>query len=80
VRVQIAQTGICGSDVHYWQRGRIGDFILESPIVLGHESSGVIAEVGSAVKNLKVGQKVAVEPGVPCRQYVLYTRYMKVTR
>ncbi|KAL4918382.1 hypothetical protein BDW62DRAFT_210462 [Aspergillus aurantiobrunneus] len=67
VRVQIAQTGICGSDVHYWQRGRIGDFVLESPIVLGHESSGVITEVGSAVKNVKVGQKVAVEPGVPCR-------------
>ncbi|KAL4938250.1 hypothetical protein BDV06DRAFT_232006 [Aspergillus oleicola] len=67
VRVRIAQTGICGSDVHYWQRGRIGDFILESPIVLGHESSGVITEVGSKVKNLSVGQKVAVEPGVPCR-------------
>ncbi|KAL4886123.1 hypothetical protein BJY04DRAFT_229287 [Aspergillus karnatakaensis] len=67
VRVQIAQTGICGSDVHYWQRGRIGDFILESPIVLGHESSGIVTEVGSAVKNLKVGQKVAIEPGVPCR-------------
>ncbi|GAB1214951.1 hypothetical protein ATERTT37_004132 [Aspergillus terreus] len=62
VRVRIAETGICGSDVHYWQRGRIGDFILESPIVLGHESSGVIEEVGSAVKNLKVGQKVAIEP------------------
>ncbi|KAL4959800.1 uncharacterized protein BDV14DRAFT_212128 [Aspergillus stella-maris] len=67
VRVQIAQTGICGSDVHYWQRGRIGDFILESPIVLGHESSGVVVEVGSKVKNLSVGQKVAIEPGVPCR-------------
>ncbi|KAL4866025.1 hypothetical protein BDV12DRAFT_210752 [Aspergillus spectabilis] len=67
VRVQVAQTGICGSDVHYWQRGRIGDFILESPIVLGHESSGIVTEVGSAVKNLKVGQKVAIEPGVPCR-------------
>ncbi|KAL3474426.1 chaperonin 10-like protein [Aspergillus californicus] len=67
VRVQIAQTGICGSDVHYWQRGRIGDFVLQSPIVLGHESAGIITEVGSAVKNLKVGQKVAVEPGVPCR-------------
>jgi D-xylulose reductase len=46
------------------------DFVLESPIVLGHESSGIITEVGSAVKNLKVGQKVAIEPGVPCRQYV----------
>ncbi|KAL3482892.1 chaperonin 10-like protein [Aspergillus germanicus] len=68
VRIQIAQTGICGSDVHYWQRGRIGDFILQSPIVLGHESAGVVTEVGSAVTNLRVGQKVAVEPGVPCRR------------
>ena len=87
VRVQIAQTGICGSDVHYWQRGRIGgsfffspvsshqwnganyiDFVLESPIVLGHESSGTVVEVGSAVKNVKVGDRVAIEPGVPCRQ------------
>jgi D-xylulose reductase len=40
IRVRVAQTGICGSDVHYWQRGRIGDFILTSPIVLGHESAG----------------------------------------
>ncbi|OQE18358.1 hypothetical protein PENSTE_c018G03195 [Penicillium steckii] len=67
VRVQIAQTGICGSDVHYWQRGRIGDFVLNSPIVLGHESSGTVVEIGSAVKNLKVGDRVAIEPGVPCR-------------
>ncbi|KAI3394527.1 hypothetical protein diail_2576 [Diaporthe ilicicola] len=67
VRVHIEQTGICGSDVHYWQRGRIGDFILESPIVLGHESSGTVVEVGSKVKNVKVGDRVAIEPGVPCR-------------
>ncbi|KAK5103459.1 hypothetical protein LTS08_002874 [Lithohypha guttulata] len=65
--VQIGQTGICGSDVHYWQRGRIGDFVLNSPIVLGHESAGVVTEVGSSVKNLKIGDKVAIEPGVPCR-------------
>lgn len=68
VRVHIEQTGICGSDVHYWQRGRIGDFILESPIVLGHESAGTIVEVGSKVKNVKVGDRVAIEPGVPCRR------------
>lgn len=68
VRVLVEQTGICGSDVHYWQRGRIGDFILNSPIVLGHESAGTVVEVGKAVKNVKVGQKVAIEPGVPCRQ------------
>ncbi|OAA68711.1 Alcohol dehydrogenase superfamily, zinc-type [Niveomyces insectorum RCEF 264] len=67
VRVHVEQTGICGSDVHYWQRGRIGDFVLESPIVLGHESAGVVVEVGSKVKNVKVGDRVAIEPGVPCR-------------
>jgi len=67
VRVHIGKTGICGSDVHYWQRGRIGDFILKSPIVLGHESAGVVVEIGSAVKNLKVGDRVAIEPGTPCR-------------
>jgi len=68
VRVHVAQTGICGSDVHYWQRGRIGDFVLKSPIILGHESSGTVVEVGSAVKTLKVGDRVAIEPGVPCRR------------
>ncbi|KFA52698.1 hypothetical protein S40293_08761 [Stachybotrys chartarum IBT 40293] len=68
VRVHIEQTGICGSDVHYWQRGRIGDFVLDSPIVLGHESAGTIAEVGSKVKNIKIGDRVAIEPGVPCRR------------
>lgn len=68
VRVHVAQTGICGSDVHYWQRGRIGDFVLKSPIILGHESSGVVVETGSKVTNLKVGDRVAIEPGVPCRR------------
>ena len=55
VIVQIAQTGICMSDVHYWQRGRIGDFILTTPIVLGHESAGTVVDVGSNVKNIKQG-------------------------
>ncbi|KAI1610490.1 chaperonin 10-like protein [Exophiala viscosa] len=67
VRVEIKQTGICGSDVHYWDHGRIGDFILTTPIVLGHESSGVVVEAGAAVKNVKVGDRVAIEPGIPCR-------------
>lgn len=64
--MRVEQTGICASDVHYWQHGRIGDFILESPIVLGHESVGTVVGVGSKVKNVKVGDRVAVEPGVPC--------------
>ncbi|WP_321927454.1 NAD(P)-dependent alcohol dehydrogenase [Paraburkholderia guartelaensis] len=64
VRIKIAKVGVCGSDVHYYKHGRIGDFIVNEPMVLGHEASGVIAEVGSAVKNLKVGDRVAMEPGI----------------
>ncbi|ORY15759.1 hypothetical protein BCR34DRAFT_622762 [Clohesyomyces aquaticus] len=63
-------TGICGSDVHYWVEGRIGHFIVESPMVLGHESAGVVSSVGDKVKTLKVGDRVAMEPGVPCRRCV----------
>ena len=48
--------GICGSDVHYWKKGRIGDFILMAPMVLGHESSGVVSAVGDGVTHLKVGK------------------------
>jgi len=67
VLVAIKTVGICGSDVHYWTHGRIGDFIVNSPMVLGHESSGVVEEVGSAVLNLKKGDRITLEPGVPCR-------------
>ncbi|KAE8358129.1 alcohol dehydrogenase [Aspergillus caelatus] len=68
VLVHVAQTGICGSDVHYWQRGRIGDYKLTGPMVLGHESSGIVVETGSKVSHLKAGDRVALEPGVPCRR------------
>ncbi|KAF1944657.1 hypothetical protein EJ02DRAFT_340559, partial [Clathrospora elynae] len=63
-------TGICGSDVHYWVEGRIGHFIVESPMVLGHESAGIVHKIGDKVKTLKVGDQVAMEPGVPCRRCV----------
>ncbi|XP_070819989.1 sorbitol dehydrogenase [Chaetodon trifascialis] len=65
VLLQMHSVGICGSDVHYWQHGRIGDFVLTEPMVLGHEASGRVVKVGSAVKHLKVGDRVAIEPGVP---------------
>ncbi|KAL3993042.1 aminoacyl tRNA synthase complex-interacting multifunctional protein 1 [Sarotherodon galilaeus] len=65
VLLQMHSVGICGSDVHYWQNGRIGDFVLKKPMVLGHEASGRVAKVGSEVKHLKVGDRVAIEPGVP---------------
>ena len=47
--------GICGSDVHYWKTGRIGDFVVKEPMVLGHEASGTIMEIGENVENLKKG-------------------------
>ncbi|EAU84880.1 xylitol dehydrogenase [Coprinopsis cinerea okayama7 len=67
VLVAVKKTGICGSDVHYLLEGRIGDFVVKSPMVLGHESSGVVAKVGPKVKHLKVGDRVAMEPGATCR-------------
>ncbi|KAE8315713.1 D-xylulose reductase A [Aspergillus transmontanensis] len=68
VLVDVRFTGICGSDVHYWEHGSIGQFVVKDPMVLGHESSGVISKVGSAVTALKVGDHVAMEPGIPCRR------------
>ncbi len=65
VRVAMKSVGICGSDVHYYQEGRIADFVVREPMVLGHESAGIIDGVGSGV-SLKVGQVVALEPGIPC--------------
>jgi L-iditol 2-dehydrogenase len=67
VVVRMATVGICGSDVHYFAHGKCGPFEVKGPLVLGHESSGVIEEVGEGVTNLKVGDRVAIEPGVPCR-------------
>ena len=66
VLVKVKAVGICGSDVHYYIEGRIGDYIVEKPIILGHETSGEIAEVGEGVTHLKKGDKVALEPGIPC--------------
>lgn len=66
VLVAMRHVGICGSDVHYYRHGRIGDFVVESPLVLGHESAGEVVAVGSNVKDVTVGDEVALEPGVPC--------------
>ncbi len=66
VLVKLEYVGICGSDIHYYEYGRIGDYIVEPPFVLGHEAGGVIVEVGSKVTHLKEGDKVALEPGATC--------------
>ncbi|KAJ8665344.1 hypothetical protein QAD02_007006 [Eretmocerus hayati] len=67
VLLKMACVGICGSDVHYLVNGRIGDFIVEKPMIIGHEASGTVVKVGKNVNNLKIGDRVAIEPGVPCR-------------
>lgn len=66
VLVKMEAIGVCGSDVHYYSHGRIGDFVVEFPFILGHECAGTIVEAGSGVKHLKTGDRVALEPGVPC--------------
>jgi L-iditol 2-dehydrogenase len=65
VQVEVRAVGVCGSDVHYYEHGRIGDFVVESPLVLGHESSGVVTGVGDGVDPARVGERVSLEPGVP---------------
>lgn len=67
VLVRVAAVGVCGSDVHYYEHGRIGPYVVEGPLILGHELSGRIEEVGSLVDPARVGNRVAVEPQRPCR-------------
>ena len=67
-RVRIGAVGVCGSDVHYYEYGRIGPFVVDKPMILGHECAGTVVEVGSRVKGIAEGRRVAIEPGVPCRR------------
>lgn len=66
VLVKVEYVGICGSDLHYYESGRIGNFIVEPPFVLGHEAGGTVVEVGSKVTHLQIGDRVAMEPGKTC--------------
>jgi len=71
VLIEIKAVGVCGSDVHYYEHGRIGSYVVRQPLILGHESAGVIVDVGEGVGRERIGQRVAIEPGVPdgvCRQ------------
>ncbi|HEV2703533.1 MAG TPA: L-idonate 5-dehydrogenase [Steroidobacteraceae bacterium] len=66
VRVAVAFGGICGSDLHYFHRGAVGDFKVREPMALGHEISGVIIDTGAAVSGLTPGMKAALDPSRPC--------------
>ncbi len=65
VRIAIHTVGICGSDVHYYQHGQIGPFVVREPMILGHEAAGTVVEAGREVKDLHVGDRVCMEPGIP---------------
>ena len=77
--VQIKSVGVCGSDVHYYRNGRIGSFVVKDPLILGHECAGEVVSVGTAVSHVKTGDRVVIEPGVPCRKcwYCKNGRYNK---
>lgn len=66
VLIKLEYVGICGSDMHYYETGRIGNYIVKPPFVLGHEPGGTVVEIGKNVKHLKVGDRVALEPGKTC--------------
>ncbi|TDL25269.1 GroES-like protein [Rickenella mellea] len=65
-QVSIEATGLCGSDLHYYLAGRNGDFVIQDPLVLGHEAAGIVTSIGTHVNHLKVGQRVAIEAGIMC--------------
>ena len=66
--IKLKAVGVCGSDVHFYETGRIGDFVVTDPLVLGHECAGEVVRVGKDVKNFQAGDRVAIEAGVPCRK------------
>jgi L-iditol 2-dehydrogenase len=73
VLIRVRSVGVCGSDVHYYYEGRIGDLVVDGPLVLGHEVSGVVVGVGAGVSEDRVGERVAIDPQRPCR----HCRYCK---
>jgi L-iditol 2-dehydrogenase len=77
VVIRVASVGVCGSDVHYFREGRIGDFVVEQPLVLGHEASGTIVALGCDVRADRIGERVSIEPQRPCRtcEYCKRGRY-----
>jgi len=64
--IKIAANGICGSDVHFFKEGRLGNFVVTTPYIPGHEASGTVAAVGNGIKNFREGDRVVIEPGIAC--------------
>ena len=66
VKIRMSVLGICGSDIHYYAQGQIGSQKVKYPFTVGHEGAGVVVEVGPAVKRVKPGDRIAIEPAMPC--------------
>lgn len=71
--VHVRATGICGSDVHFWKKGHIGDMVVKGENGLGHESAGVVIDVGPGVTRFKPGDRVALECGIPCMKATCFS-------
>ncbi len=67
VLLKIHSVGVCASDIHYFEHGRIGRYVVEAPLILGHEPAGEVVAVGEGVEALAIGDRVSIEPGAPCR-------------
>ncbi|CAA9961214.1 Sorbitol dehydrogenase [Pyrenophora teres f. maculata] len=74
VLLHIKATGVCGSDIHFWKAGRIGSLIVEGDCILGHEAAGIVLQCGVGVTTLQPGDRVAIEPGLPCNTCFLCTQ------
>ncbi len=70
VLIRVRSVGVCASDVHYYEHGRIGRYVVREPLILGHEPAGEVVALGSGVDSLAEGDRVSIEPGVPCRACV----------
>lgn len=68
VLVRMVTVGVCGSDIHYYTDGKIGSQVVEYPFTVGHEGSGIVEKVGSGVSGIKAGDRVAIDPAMPCFQ------------
>ena len=66
VLIKIMSVGICGSDIHYYKEGNIGNQVVKYPFTIGHEGAGIVEKTGKAVKNVKPGDRVAIDPAMPC--------------
>ncbi|MCL2864120.1 MAG: NAD(P)-dependent alcohol dehydrogenase [Lachnospiraceae bacterium] len=66
LQIKLEYVGVCGSDLHFYSEGRLGNWVPDGPLVLGHEPGGVVTAIGADVTGFEIGDKVAIEPGVPC--------------